>query len=273
MFANLCRLLRDKLHLPAEKWTPQVDTTLKEPRATVLIPGARVRYLAEIAEQGRGINSASTSRPRSPIARRRCWQALHELGDAQATRATQRLCHGRPEWRCRCFAAEAAPALQRRREGADFGLAQRAARMAGAAQGHHRSALSLRSARQAGRGQQLRRVDVAPEDTEDRRADVQELGRTAHLPEKGKPAGRVSVHRRRLSVSPHRRGPAAHVRGRGHARAHEPALPLSVAGTEVHASVDRVRFGHAVRRRPASAPGHLRQDRQLGCQRRRRSTT
>src|SRR6187402_1506416 len=56
MFANLCRLLRDKLQLPVEKWTPQIDTSLKEPRATVLIPGARTRYLAEIAEQGRGIN-------------------------------------------------------------------------------------------------------------------------------------------------------------------------------------------------------------------------
>ncbi|HTI96077.1 MAG TPA: cobalamin-dependent protein, partial [Rudaea sp.] len=33
MFANLCRLLREKLHLDAAKWTPQVDTTLKEPRA------------------------------------------------------------------------------------------------------------------------------------------------------------------------------------------------------------------------------------------------
>ena len=38
-------------------WTPQLDTSLKEPRATVLIPGARVRYLAEIAEQGRAINA------------------------------------------------------------------------------------------------------------------------------------------------------------------------------------------------------------------------
>ena len=34
-----------------------IDTSLKEPRATVLIPGARVRYLAEIAEQGRAINA------------------------------------------------------------------------------------------------------------------------------------------------------------------------------------------------------------------------
>src|SRR6185295_4382145 len=57
MFSNLCRLLRGKLHLPDAKRTPAVDTSLKEPRATVLIPGSRVRYLAEIAEQGRGINA------------------------------------------------------------------------------------------------------------------------------------------------------------------------------------------------------------------------
>src|ERR1700744_3262005 len=55
--SNLCRLMRGKLSLAAERWEPKLDTTLKEPRATVLIPGARVRYLAEIAEQGRGINS------------------------------------------------------------------------------------------------------------------------------------------------------------------------------------------------------------------------
>ena len=52
MFANLCRLLREKVGVA---WTPALDTSLKEPRATVLIPGARVRYLAEIAEQGRSL--------------------------------------------------------------------------------------------------------------------------------------------------------------------------------------------------------------------------
>ena len=83
MFTNLCRLVRDKLGLSGvsgqiasgEKsaaavahgvgsyrgsgrcdWRPQLDVALKEPRATVLIPGARVRYLAEIAEQGRALN-------------------------------------------------------------------------------------------------------------------------------------------------------------------------------------------------------------------------
>src|SRR3546814_4883630 len=72
MFVNLCRLLREKLDLEPSPsrggqggdgvatgidWTPRIDTTLKEPRATVLIPGARIRYLAEIAEQGRAINA------------------------------------------------------------------------------------------------------------------------------------------------------------------------------------------------------------------------
>src|SRR5690606_40487027 len=58
MFANLCRLLREKSGARSAHcaFEPGIDTSLKEPRATVLIPGARVRYLAEIAEQGRAIN-------------------------------------------------------------------------------------------------------------------------------------------------------------------------------------------------------------------------
>ena len=81
MFANLCRLLCEKLHLPAEKWTPQLDTTLKEPRATVLIPGARARYLAEIAEQGRAINSRIDKQAEAADRAQAFWQALHEIGD------------------------------------------------------------------------------------------------------------------------------------------------------------------------------------------------
>ncbi|MGD8930130.1 MAG: cobalamin-dependent protein, partial [Lysobacterales bacterium] len=49
MFVNLCRLVREKMGLADAEWTPDVDTTLKEPKATVLIPGNRTRYLAEIA--------------------------------------------------------------------------------------------------------------------------------------------------------------------------------------------------------------------------------
>ena len=56
MFANLCRLLREKLELDDGAWTPEVDTAVREPKATVLIPGNRQRYLAEIAEAGRSAN-------------------------------------------------------------------------------------------------------------------------------------------------------------------------------------------------------------------------
>jgi methylmalonyl-CoA mutase len=87
MFANLCRLLREKLHVPAEKWTPEVDTSLKEPRATVLIPGSRVRYLAEIAEQGRGINAEIDKEAAAADRVQAMWQALHEIEDPKLPKA------------------------------------------------------------------------------------------------------------------------------------------------------------------------------------------
>ncbi|GAA0889206.1 methylmalonyl-CoA mutase family protein [Rhodanobacter soli] len=86
MFTNLCRLMRDKLKLPAEKWSPQLDTTLKSPRATVLIPGARVRYLAEIAEQGRGINSGIAHQAEFASKAQHYYEALKELGDDKLPR-------------------------------------------------------------------------------------------------------------------------------------------------------------------------------------------
>ncbi len=59
MFVNLCRLLREKLAKKGSEpfLVPDIDTTVKAPKATVLIPGQRTRYLAEIAEQGRSINT------------------------------------------------------------------------------------------------------------------------------------------------------------------------------------------------------------------------
>jgi methylmalonyl-CoA mutase len=81
MFANLCRLLREKLSLPEDKWVPAIDTSLKEPRATVLIPGNRVRYLAEIAEQGRSINKRIESQAEIADRAQAYWQSLDSLGD------------------------------------------------------------------------------------------------------------------------------------------------------------------------------------------------
>jgi methylmalonyl-CoA mutase len=87
MFSNLCRLLREKLHAPEGKFTPEIDTSLKEPRATVLIPGQRVRYLAEIAEQGRGINTDIEKQAEAADRAQAMWQALHEVGDAKLPKA------------------------------------------------------------------------------------------------------------------------------------------------------------------------------------------
>ncbi|MDE2150638.1 MAG: methylmalonyl-CoA mutase family protein [Gammaproteobacteria bacterium] len=81
MFANLCRLLREKLELPAKRWTPDVDTAVKEPRATVLIPGNRVRYLAEIAEAGRAINRDIERQVEAADRAQSLWQSLQELSD------------------------------------------------------------------------------------------------------------------------------------------------------------------------------------------------
>lgn len=113
MFANLCRLLREKTTVGAASaatgashddakgiapkgapthavrcdFQPSLDTSLKEPRATVLIPGARVRYLAEIAEAGRRINSDIERQAEAADRAQAMWQALQELGDAQLPKA------------------------------------------------------------------------------------------------------------------------------------------------------------------------------------------
>ena len=86
MFANLCRLLREKLpEKTAESescdFQPGIDTSLKEPRATVLIPGKRVRYLAEIAEQGRAINASIEKQAEAADRAQSFWQSLSELED------------------------------------------------------------------------------------------------------------------------------------------------------------------------------------------------
>ncbi|HEY0231199.1 MAG TPA: cobalamin-dependent protein, partial [Dokdonella sp.] len=90
MFTNLCRLLREKLALPDDvrvDWKPAYDTSLKEPRATVLIPGQRARYLAEIAEQGRGINNTIDTQAEIADRAQSYWQSLRDLEDPSLPKA------------------------------------------------------------------------------------------------------------------------------------------------------------------------------------------
>ena len=111
---------------------------------------------------------------------------------------------------------------------------------------------------------ELQRVAFSPAPAEDRGAALRGLGRAARVPADRKPAGRLPLHRRHLPVQARGRGPDAHVRGRGHARAHQPAFPLPRARPPGDAALDRVRLDHALRRGPGRAARHLRPHRQLG---------
>ena len=109
MFVNLCRLLREKRDLPPEAWTPAVDASEKESRATVLIPGARTRYLAEIAEQGRAINDDVARQTEAAAAAQACWEALGIVDEARRPPALER-------YPAAALADDAEPVLQRLRQ-------------------------------------------------------------------------------------------------------------------------------------------------------------
>jgi len=83
MFVNLCRLLREKL---AKKGSapflePDVDTSVREPKATVLISGSRIRYLAEIAEQGRAANAGIAEQADAASRAQNYYESLKAIGD------------------------------------------------------------------------------------------------------------------------------------------------------------------------------------------------
>ena len=92
MFKNLCRLLRDGGKGEREKgkgektfgtsrcdFAPEVEMADKDPKPSVLIPGRRVRYLAEIAEQGRGINENVMSWAEEARRAQHYFEVLREL--------------------------------------------------------------------------------------------------------------------------------------------------------------------------------------------------
>ena len=82
MFKELCRQLVDKAGLEKETWLPEINTDNKEPRSTAAIPGARIRYLAEIAEQGRAANKAVESQAAIASRAQHVFESLKLLEDA-----------------------------------------------------------------------------------------------------------------------------------------------------------------------------------------------
>ena len=83
MFVNLLRLLVEKLDLPEADWTTDIDTSIRTPRATVLIPGNRTRYLAEIAEQGRDIKNDIIRQADAAGLAQNYYECLKDLGDPE----------------------------------------------------------------------------------------------------------------------------------------------------------------------------------------------
>jgi len=81
MFSELCRRVIGKMGLAADKWTPDIDTANKEPRSTAVIAGARIRYLAEIAEQGRDVNKQVDSQAETASRAQHLFEALQILED------------------------------------------------------------------------------------------------------------------------------------------------------------------------------------------------
>ena len=82
MFKQLCRRVVEKAGLDESDWTPDIDTSNKEPRSTAAIPGARIRYLAEIAEQGRVANNRVDSQAAVASRAQHIYESLKLLEDS-----------------------------------------------------------------------------------------------------------------------------------------------------------------------------------------------
>jgi len=83
MFENLCRRIDQLPGTDADRWNPQIELASHEPLGNVLIPGSRVRYLAEIAEQGREIGEDVERKAELAATAQHCYGALRALGDAE----------------------------------------------------------------------------------------------------------------------------------------------------------------------------------------------
>ncbi|RMF98185.1 MAG: methylmalonyl-CoA mutase, partial [Gammaproteobacteria bacterium] len=83
LFASLCRQLGDLPGNSPDRWALPVPIERREPEPSVLIPGNRQRYLAEIAEQGRRINDSIEARCEAAARAEHHYAVLAEI-DADA---------------------------------------------------------------------------------------------------------------------------------------------------------------------------------------------
>ncbi len=89
MFVQLCAALAERAGGEADRWQPAIDPAADhEPRGNTLIPGKRVRYLAEIAEQGRGINAEVEEKAELAARLQHLDAALQILGENEELQRT-----------------------------------------------------------------------------------------------------------------------------------------------------------------------------------------
>jgi methylmalonyl-CoA mutase len=81
MFVKLCEAIGALAEFDAARFDPKLAPADHEPLGNVLIPGARVRYLAEIAEQGRDINQEIEHQSGHAATLQHCYEALRAMGD------------------------------------------------------------------------------------------------------------------------------------------------------------------------------------------------
>ena len=82
-YYNLARLLVEKVGIDPAVWLPQQPQQSLEPNAVALIPGSRIRYLAEISEQGRSISQRNQQQAELAATAYHNYQALKSLGDSE----------------------------------------------------------------------------------------------------------------------------------------------------------------------------------------------
>ncbi len=87
MFVSLCARLAERAGETAERWDPGPGPDSHQPLGNALIPGSRVRYLAEIAEQGRGIDAEVERLAELASRAQHLEQALTVVGDNAELRA------------------------------------------------------------------------------------------------------------------------------------------------------------------------------------------
>jgi methylmalonyl-CoA mutase len=89
LFVQLCAKLQEQWGR-LRPWTPEGVSPIGMPKRAAVISGERVRYLAEIAQQGRGVRALAETASQAASRAHGCWNALEALGDAERPAAFER---------------------------------------------------------------------------------------------------------------------------------------------------------------------------------------